>query len=47
MRAGLNLPKVKVLPIGGFYVYVVLNHARLVMTRVALEHLAGRLGEVA
>jgi large subunit ribosomal protein L4 len=44
-RASRNLPKVKVLPIGGFNVYDVLKHATLVMTRDALEKLATRLGE--
>ena len=47
MRAARNLPKVKVLPVVGFNVYDVLNHATLVMTRDALEHLAARLGEAA
>jgi large subunit ribosomal protein L4 len=47
MRASRNLPKVKVLPLGGFNVYDVLKHATLVMTRDALEQLAAKLGEAA
>jgi large subunit ribosomal protein L4 len=46
-RAARNLPGVKVLPVGGLNVYDVLAHAHLVMSRAALEHLAGRLGGVA
>jgi large subunit ribosomal protein L4 len=47
MRAARNLPKVKVLPLGGLNVYDVLNHATLVITRDALEQLAARLGDAA
>ncbi len=47
MRASRNLPKVKVLPLGGLNVYDVLKHATLVMTRAALEQLASKLGEAA
>ena len=48
VRAARNLPKVKVLLVGGLNVYDVLKHATLVMTRDALEQLAARLtGEAA
>ena len=48
MRAARNLPKVKVLLVGGLNVYDVLKHATLVMTRDALEQVAARLtGEAA
>ena len=46
-RAARNLPGVKVLSVGGLNVYDVLGHAHLVMSRAALEHLAGRLGGAA
>jgi large subunit ribosomal protein L4 len=46
-RAARNLPGVKVLPVGGLNVYDVLGHVHLVMSRAALEHLAGRLGGAA
>jgi ribosomal protein L4 len=38
---------VKVLLVGGVNVYDVLGHANLVMSRAALEQLAGRLGGAA
>ena len=47
MRAARNLPKVRVLLLGGLNVYDVLKHATLVITRDALEQLAARLGEAA
>ena len=47
MRAARNLPRVKVLLVGGLNVYDVLKHATLVMTREAVEQLAARLGEAA
>jgi large subunit ribosomal protein L4 len=47
MRAARNLPRVKVLLVGGLNVYDVLKHATLVMTRDALAALATRLGEAA
>ena len=47
MRAARNLPKIKVLLVGGLNVYDVLKHATLVMTREAVEQLAARLGEAA
>jgi large subunit ribosomal protein L4 len=43
-RAARNLPHVKVLLTRGLNVYDVLGHAHLVMTREALEEIAGRLG---
>ena len=43
-RAARNLPGVRVLLAAGLNVYDVLGHARLLMTRAALEQLAGRLG---
>jgi large subunit ribosomal protein L4 len=46
-RAARNLPGVKVLSVGGLNVYDVLGHAHLVMSRAALEHVAGRLGGAA
>ena len=46
-RAARNLPGVKVLLVGGLNVYDVLGHAHLVMSRAALEQLAGRLGGAA
>jgi large subunit ribosomal protein L4 len=46
-RAARNLPGVKVLLVGGVNVYDVLGHANLVMSRAALEQLAGRLGGAA
>ena len=47
MRGARNLPKVKVLLVGGLNVYDVLKHATLIITRDALEQLAARLGEAA
>jgi large subunit ribosomal protein L4 len=47
MRAARNLPRVKVLLVGGLNVYDVLKHATLVLTREALEQLAARLGGAA
>jgi large subunit ribosomal protein L4 len=47
MRAARNLPKVKVLLVGGINVYDVLKHATLVITRDALDQLVTRLGEAA
>jgi large subunit ribosomal protein L4 len=47
MRAARNLPRVKVILVGGINVYDVLNHATLVLTREALEQLVARLGEAA
>jgi large subunit ribosomal protein L4 len=44
-RAARNLPHVKALRAAGLNVYDVLAHAHLVITREALEALAGRLGE--
>jgi large subunit ribosomal protein L4 len=44
-RAARNLRHVKVLLTAGLNVYDVLGHAHLVLTRAALEQLAGRLGE--
>jgi len=46
-RAARNLPHVKVLRASGFNVYDVLRHAELVITRDALEAIAGRLGKEA
>jgi large subunit ribosomal protein L4 len=43
-RAARNLPHVKVLVAEGLNVYDVLGHAHLVLTRAALEAVAGRLG---
>jgi len=43
-RAARNLPHVKVLAAAGLNVYDVLGHTHLVMTRAALEQVAGRLG---
>jgi large subunit ribosomal protein L4 len=43
-RGARNLPRVKVLLARGLNVYDVLGHAHLVMTREALEEVAGRLG---
>jgi large subunit ribosomal protein L4 len=43
-RAGRNLPRVKVILAGGLNVYDVLGHATLIMTREAMEQVAGRLG---
>jgi len=43
-RAARNLPKVKVIMAGGLNVYDVLGHPNLVLTREAMEQLAGRLG---
>lgn len=45
MLAGRNLPKVKVLLVGGLNVYDVLKHHTLVLTREALDQIVGRLGE--
>jgi large subunit ribosomal protein L4 len=42
-RAARNLPRVKVLLVGGLNVYDVLGHATLVMTREALDRLVDRL----
>ncbi len=47
MLGARNLPKVKVLLVGGLNVYDVLNHHTLVLTREALEQLVARLGEAA
>jgi len=44
-RAARNLPGVKVLPAHALNVYDILRHAQLVMTRAALEAVAGRLGK--
>ena len=44
-RAGRNLPHVKVILAAGLNVYDVLGHANLVLTREAMEQLAGRLGD--
>ena len=44
-RAARNLPHVKVLRASGLNVYDVLRHAELVITRDALEAIAGRLGD--
>jgi large subunit ribosomal protein L4 len=44
-RAARNLPGVKVLLARGLNVYDVLGHARLLVTRAALEELARRLAE--
>src|SRR5438876_8138028 len=44
-RAARNLPRVKVLRASGLNVYDVLGHAELVVTREALEDIAGRLGD--
>jgi large subunit ribosomal protein L4 len=44
-RAARNIPGVKVLVAGGLNVYDVLGHAKLVVTRDALEQLAARLGD--
>jgi large subunit ribosomal protein L4 len=44
-RAGRNLPRVKVILAAGLNVYDVLGHASLVMTREAIEQVAGRLGD--
>ena len=46
-RAARNLPHVKVLVARGLNVYDVLGHAHLIMTRAALEEVAGRLGGTA
>src|SRR5213594_3080309 len=43
-RAAHNLPHVKVLVAEGLNVYDVLGHTHLVLTRAALETVAGRLG---
>ena len=43
-RAARNLPRVKVLCVGGLNVYDVLGHGHLVLVRAALEQLAARLG---
>ena len=43
-RAARNLPRVKVLCVGGLNVYDVLGHSHLVLVRAALEHLAARFG---
>jgi len=43
-RAARNLPHVKVLRANGLNVYDVLRHAELLITREALEAIAGRLG---
>src|SRR5213596_1032920 len=43
-RAARNLPHVKVLVAKGLNVYDVLGHTHLVLTRAALEAVAGRLG---
>src|SRR5437867_10100019 len=43
-RAARNLPHVKVLVAEGLNVYSVLGHTHLVLTRAALEAVAGRLG---
>ena len=43
-RAARNLPHVKVLVAAGLNVYDVLGHTHLVLTRAALEAVAGRLG---
>jgi large subunit ribosomal protein L4 len=45
MRAGRNLPQVKVIATVGLNVYDVLNHEWLVITRDALEQLSARLGD--
>jgi large subunit ribosomal protein L4 len=42
-RAGRNLPRVRVLLVGGLTVYDVLGHAHLLLTRAALEQLVARL----
>jgi large subunit ribosomal protein L4 len=47
MRAARNLPKVKVILVGGFNVYDVLHYATLVMTRDALQQIAARIGGAA
>jgi large subunit ribosomal protein L4 len=44
LRAARNLPDVKVLAEGGLTVFDVLGHRNLVVTRAALEQLAGRMG---
>jgi large subunit ribosomal protein L4 len=46
-RASRNLPRVKVLRVGGLNVYDVLGHEHLVLTRAALERIAARLGDEA
>lgn len=48
-RSARNLPGVKVLRVGGLNVYDILDHAHLVLTRTALEHIVNRLrsGEAA
>ena len=46
-RAARNLPHVKILHASGLNVYDVLRHAELVITRDALEAIAGRLGKEA
>jgi large subunit ribosomal protein L4 len=45
MRAGRNLPQVKVIALVGLNVYDVLNHEWLVVTREAFEQLTARLGD--
>ena len=47
MLAGRNLPKVKVLLVGGLNVYDMLKHRTLILTREALDQIVGRLGETA
>jgi large subunit ribosomal protein L4 len=47
MLAGRNLPKVKVLLVGGLNVYDMLKHHTLILTREALDQIVGRLGETA
>jgi large subunit ribosomal protein L4 len=44
-RAARNLPGVKVLPARALNVYDVLAHAKLLVTRAALEEVARRLGD--
>jgi large subunit ribosomal protein L4 len=44
-RASRNIPRVKVLQVGGLNVYDVLGHEHLVLTRAALEQIAERLGD--
>jgi large subunit ribosomal protein L4 len=44
-RAARNLPGVKILPARALNVYDVLSHAKLLVTRAALEEIARRLGD--
>jgi large subunit ribosomal protein L4 len=46
-RASRNIPRLKVLQVGGLNVYDVLGHEHLVLTRAALEQIAARLGDQA